>query len=361
MKILFITIGKEIVASSRTRVYQYIPYIEENNIGCRIISMNEISAKKGGLKIMEFMFKKSIIKIIKYLKIINYTRNFDILFIQKVLPPILIQKIITLFNKKIIFDFDDAIWALHPNDRRLYSKLKNLIKKLRLRHLIKVSKLVITLDNIFIKEYVEKYNKNILLLNTPVNCEVLIPKTNKRSKEIVIGWIGNPENTYYLKPLLGVFKEISRKYSNVVFKLVGSSKIGIVGINFKIKEWSLESEIEDLQSFDIGIMPLTDDEWSKGKGGYKLLQYMAVGIPCVASPIGINSKLVKEGVNGYLARTEEEWFKKLEHLIKHRKIRETMGIEGRKIVNEKYSLISNACRLIKAIKEVNFMDANFEG
>jgi len=119
-----------------------------------------------------------------------------------------------------------------------------------------------------------------------------------------------------------------------------------------IKEWGLDAEVGDLQDFDIGIMPLPNDEWSRGEGGYKLLQYMAVGIPCVASPVGINSALIKEGVNGYLANSEDQWYQKLEVLIKNRTLRESMGASGRNIVEERYSLEVSAPKLIEFIEKI---------
>ena len=111
--------------------------------------------------------------------------------------------------------------------------------------------------------------------------------------------------------------------------------------------------MENLQDFDIGIMPLADDEWSRGKGGYKLLQYMAIGIPCVASPVGTNNRIILEGINGFLSSSEDEWMKKLSLLIENSDLRYRMGIAGRKIAEENYSLkvaVPKMARILRLIK-----------
>jgi len=137
-----------------------------------------------------------------------------------------------------------------------------------------------------------------------------------------------------------------------VIELIGAANLTVKGANIRIKEWTLDTEVKNLQNFDVGIMPLLDNEWSRGKGGYKLLQYMAVGIPCVASPVGVNAKLIREGINGYLANSEDEWYKKLEVLIKNETLRESMGKNGRKIAETQYSFEVSVPKLIKLIKEV---------
>ena len=112
----------------------------------------------------------------------------------------------------------------------------------------------------------------------------------------------------------------------------------------------METEVADLQSFDIGIMPLPDNEWTRGKGGYKLLQYMAVGVPCVASPVGINKELIRDGENGFLATTEEEWYEKLSLLIDNPELRREMGRRGRAYVVRNHSFEAAAPKLISALK-----------
>jgi len=122
---------------------------------------------------------------------------------------------------------------------------------------------------------------------------------------------------------------------------------------FRQKSWSLDTEVADLQNFDIGIMPLPDNEWTRGKGGYKLLQYMAVGIPCIASPVGINMELIRDGENGFLAATEDQWYEKISLLTRDQELRKKMGMRGRDFVVKNYSFEVAAPKLISALRQLS--------
>ena len=345
MKVLFLTIGTETIASSRTRVYQYIPYLQQAGIWCIIIPMTNVT-KKSKFRMWE-LIKRKFNSGIRYFKIALFSIVYDVVFIQKVFLPIWIQNLIRKLNRNIIFDFDDAIWILHQTS----IDPNNAIRHLILSHMIGISKYVI-LENIYTKKFAMQFNKNIFMITGPIDSKRYFPKREKKNKNIVIGWIGSPPNTLYLKSVFSVFKRINKNYPDVVIELIGASNLKIESVNLVIKEWNFDTEVENLHHFDIGIMPLPDDEWSRGKGGYKLLQYMAIGIPCIASPVGINSTLIREGINGYLASSEDEWFEKLEILIKNRTLRKSMGANGRKIIEEKYSLKVAVPKLIKLIKKV---------
>lgn len=351
MKVLFLTTGTDITASTRVRVHQYFPYLERAGIQYFVICMSP-SIVRREFKILEF-FEKNFNKVMRYLKLVLLSIVCDIVFIQKVLLRSCVQNLIRILNKNIIFDFDDAIWISYKIPTLGDSAIctNSVQTRLRLSHIIRISKYVV-LTNDYIKAFAAQFNKNILVITGPINCTRYFPAKKSDSKNIVIGWISSPAHTFYLKPLFNVFKRISQNYPNIIIKLIGASDLAIDGVNLVIKKWTLNTEVKNLQDFDIGIMPLPDDERTRGKGGYKLLQYMALGIPCVASPVGINSTLIKEGLNGYLADSEDQWFEKLEMLIKDRGLRRSMGANGRKIVEEQYSLEVSAPKLIELTKKV---------
>jgi glycosyltransferase involved in cell wall biosynthesis len=150
--------------------------------------------------------------------------------------------------------------------------------------------------------------------------------------------------------LTNVFRKLQERY-HVEIKIVGDINISLENVKIVPEKWSYETEITQLQSFDIGIMPMTDDEWTKGKCGLKILQYMAVGLPCVCSPAGVNKEIVQDGVNGFLANSNEEWIEQLSLLIENPNLRKKLGIVGRKTVEERYSLKVNAPRLRQVIKK----------
>jgi glycosyltransferase involved in cell wall biosynthesis len=255
---------------------------------------------------------------------------YDIIFIQKVVTPTFVIKLfVRTFKKKIVFDFDDAIFI--PGFP--YSKTK-------LDRQIQLSDLII-IENLYNQEYVNKQgNNDTLIITGPIDCNRYHPAEKDSTKqEIVIGWIGSPAAQQFLDMLENVFTRLSSSYKNIIFRLIGGNKRDFYAAPcFGVRKWSLRTEVLDLQDFDIGIMSLPDNEETKGKGGYKLLQYMATGIPCVASPVGVNSELIIDGVNGFLAISEEEWHEKLLRLIKDKDLRKKMGQAGRRSVVENYSL-----------------------
>jgi len=348
-KILFLTARTEALASSRTRVYQYIPYLEKAGIQCFvIIMMRHPSVDKAKLKLWKFI-KLLFTGGIKYLRIVLLCIFCDVVFIQKTLLPIWRQNLIRLLNRNLIFDFDDAIYV----SSQIYPSISDAMNRRRLGHILQISRGVI-LENNYTKEFALQFNKNILMITGPIDCKRYFPKKKEKNKNITIGWIGSPGTTPFLEPLSDVFRKIARHYPNVVIKLIGASPLKRQGRNIQIVEWGLNSEVENLHDFDIGIMPLPDNELAKGKGGYKLLQYMAIGIPCVGSPVGINSVLIKEGVNGYFADSEEQWYDKLQMLINNRALRESMGSKGREIAEQRYSLQVSTPKLVQFIKKLGY-------
>jgi glycosyltransferase involved in cell wall biosynthesis len=139
---------------------------------------------------------------------------------------------------------------------------------------------------------------------------------------------------------------------NAIVTLIGSGFIELPGVSLRIIPWSEETEVEYLSSFDVGIMPLSDSLWARGKCGFKLIQYMASGLPVIASPVGVNKEIVNNGVNGFLPSSNEQWIESLERLYKDVDIRNKMGKFGRKIVENKYCTNVTESKLIHLLTEV---------
>ncbi|MDI6840028.1 MAG: glycosyltransferase family 4 protein [bacterium] len=362
MKILFLTFGPTVVASSRTRVFQYLPFFIKDKIKFKVITYNPSYGYTIPTVFLrrELVFKiaKSLYKRInnKYnffysffqtVRFLSYINRYDIIFIQKVLlPTSIIERIKNIYKKPIIFDFDDAIYAGKPYDKQKFDQQIPLYD-------------LIILENSFTKQYVNEFgNDNIIMITGPIDCNRYYSKVWTKKDKIIIGWIGSLSTQKYLTMLKNTFKRLNTTYKNLIFELIGAQNIDFDGVPIRLKRWSLDNEVKDLQNFDIGIAPLPDNEWTRGKGGYKLLQYMAIGIPCVASPVGINRELVKDGENGFLAETEDEWFKKLSILIESPELRRDMGIRGRDLVVKNYSLEVAAPKLISGLKQLVWKSYN---
>ncbi|UCE06300.1 MAG: glycosyltransferase family 4 protein [bacterium] len=357
MKILFLTCGPPVVASSRTRVFQYLPFFQREGIKYKVIINSTVLSNhlrqvchynSFVIKVIRFWLINLIRacdEIFSSFQLVRFTVLaffYDIIFIQKVLIPNFVLKLLAqIFKRKIVFDFDDAI----------YDHLK-FYKKRRFHQQLPIYNLLVV-ENTFTKEYVSRFtNSDILIITGPIDCKRYYPRCSVERGEVIVGWIGSPATQKYLTMFGGVFERLSRAYKNSTFEFVGAQKMNFNAERFRQKEWSLDTEVGDLQNFDIGIMPLPDNEWTRGKGGYKLLQYMAVGIPYVASPVGINKELIRNGENGFLATTEKEWYEMISLLIENPELRKDMGIKGRSYVVENYSFKVAAPKLISALKRL---------
>lgn len=356
MKILFLEPYPIEGPSSRYRVEQYIPYYENNNIRCVVrpfVSSRfyKILYKKG------FYFQKVLFFLqsaFKRLFDIFLAARSDIIFIHlEAFPfgPPVFEWIFSKLGKKIIYDLDDAIYLgiTSPSNRFLkYLKCPSKIKKI-----IRISNHIITC-NTYLGDYAKKYNQNVTVIHTSVDTEKFVPKFKNSKDPLIIGWIGSHSTAKYLLELKDVFSKLSAKYKFTV-KIIGAGegyKFEIPGVNIVQLDWNLKDEIAQFQSFDIGVYPLPENEWVKGKTGFKTIQYMSVGISCVASDVGVNKDIIENGVNGYLARTKEEWIKKLSNLIENHNLRTDIGLAGRKTVEEKFSVKVNACKYVEIVKKI---------
>ena len=198
----------------------------------------------------------------------------------------------------------------------------------------------VSAGNEFLATYAREYNSKVRIIPTTIDTENHHNSFIDYSlKTLTIGWTGTHTTLRYLLPLLPVFKSISEKY-NVQLMVISNENPHFDLVNFKFIQWKKESEIEDLKKISIGLMPLEMDQWSEGKCGFKGLQYMALGIPTVVSPVGVNTKIVEHGINGFLAKDLEEWKAYLEQLILNSELRERIGRNGREKVISEFSVLA---------------------
>ena len=329
MKILFLIQGTD-VAASRYRVLQYLPYLKEHGVQTTVSPF-----PKGFLK------KLSIFKS---------ARNFDILFIQRKRFSIPWLKYIRKNAKKIVYDFDDSV--MNRNSKAINPESK--IRVRMFKNMINISDHVIA-GNEYLKDNTLPYTKNITIIPSPIDMTSYTQKEYSENNDtLTLGWIGATGSIHYMEKMKPIFEALGKKHDNLRLRIVCDVFFDCKNITVDKKNWSEKDEVEDIKSFDIGLMPLMDDPWSHGKCGLKILQCLAVGVPVVCSPVGINKEIVEDGVHGLLARTPEEWIEKIEILINDHKLRERMGIEGRKKVIEHYSLDTNAPRMLKIFQQLTY-------
>lgn len=321
MKISFLIQGFN-VAASRYRVVQYIPFFKSHNI---YYDVRE--------------FPEGIRDWIEYLKSI---KSSDTVFVQRKRLPLPVLLYMKHSGKKVVYDFDDAVMFRNSLAENPYS----LRRGLSFRRMLKYTDMVIAGNN-FLKKEAEKYHGNVKVLPTPIDGERYTQKEYEKNAIVNIGWIGDHGSIHYMESYRDVWEELGKRYKNVMLTIICDTFIKTEYIKLNRVQWKYDTEVEELKKLDIGVMPLFNDLWSMGKCGYKIIQYMGVGIASVCTPVGINMDVVKDGVNGFWADTKKDWVEKLSILIENPDLRINMGKEGRKMVLEAYTVQACAPKLIK--------------
>jgi glycosyltransferase involved in cell wall biosynthesis len=339
IQMLVLTDGNIDNASSRIRAIQYIPYLQQQAIDVSLIP--RIPKKSYGLIYRYCLFP--LLKRWYYLKRIFSIRfrYWDIVFIQRTFIQERFLKLIKMRNTLILFDFDDAIY-FNPQKPSNRKKTEIMIRY--------ADEVIVSTE--FLKDFCLENRKNPVIIPSPVETDRIKPSVKSTDHMLTIGWMGSVWTTEFLKIVENPLKKLAKTYSFIFLTVGAKSDYKIEGIVHESKKWSFEEENNHIAEMDIGIMPLPDTEYTRSKGGYKLFQYMSGGIPCVASPVGINSHIIRPGVNGYLASTENEWFVQLEKLIIDPSLRSELGNNGRKDAIELYSKEVCFEKLLKSIGEL---------
>lgn len=323
-------------ASSRIRSFQYIPFFRKKGIEVDVQTLFNSQYLKE-LYSISSVSKVNILRCyIRRLYFLTKIFEYDLLIIEKELFPYfssITERLMKILAIKYVVDFDDAIFHNYDNNNNwlirsiLGKKIDVIMNKATL----------VTCGNDYLKTKAQKTKaKDIYLLPTVVDMTRYNLNLSKSNKKFIIGWIGSPSTMKYLEGLKKVFIDLN-KFIDFELYIIGGYSIGLNEIE-KIIEWKEETEVEELNKIDIGIMPLSNDIWEKGKCGYKLIQYMALGKPTVASPVGVNNKIVSHGNTGYLAINNSEWLKYIKLLALNESKRYSMGKKARLFINDNYTI-----------------------
>lgn len=342
-KILFVCpypIGQ--APSQRFRFEQYFTILEKNGYQHKIAPfLNEAAWEvlyhKGAF------FRKVLALINGFAKrklLLLKLREYAFIFIHReatpVGPPFFEWCVKYIWQKKIIYDFDDAIWLDDPQEK---GSLKAWIKwKSKVKYICKWSYKV-SCGNAFLAKFASEYNKNVIINPTTIDTAYhRASMSAKNGKMPTIGWTGTHSTLIYLQPLLVVLEKVLVQYP-FRLRIIANKKPSWHFKTLDFKYWNKNSEIDDLNEIDIGLMPLTEDNWSRGKCGFKALQFMALSIPVVASPVGVNAEIIPNG--GYLAKTMEEWEFFLIKLLENESLRNQLGEGGRTFIENNFSVSAN--------------------
>jgi glycosyltransferase involved in cell wall biosynthesis len=341
MRICALTLYGPLAASTRQRFLQYAPHLKHAGIAMEVIPLlgDAYVANIGSGRKADF--KHLIATYAKRIHMLLTRRDFDLLWVHiELFPylPFIFERLAFVPKVPIVVDMDDAFFHRydnHPNSavrRMLGNKFASLFSRVA----------GCTAGNAYLNDYMSRYCDNTIILPTVVDTNVYKPAEHEAdsNERPIIGWLGSPTTWQNVEPIVPVILKCDAD-----FHVIGANGGAAIGSGITSIAWSEASEVPELQRMDIGIMPLIDLPFQRGKCGYKLIQYMACGIPVVASPVGVNSEIVAHGKNGFVASSDAEWADALGILLSNGDLRQEMGKIGRLIIEERYSLKVQHARL----------------
>lgn len=352
MNVSYFAKSSEIGPSSRYRIFQYLPWFEASGFQVavkplfRAAYFHMLGWTYGWQRMIGRAVYATWRFLVRALDVVS-SGKADLIVVEGPLFPyagVMVERWLAK-RTPLIVELDDAIY-LTPGQEKVIPALLELSAGA-------------IMGNETLATYARAFARNVHVIPTVVDTTRFTPKENgpasvERSDTAVlrIVWMGLDYNLPHLTWLTPVLKRLQAEY-HVQVRVVCGTAPRWDGVEIEYCRWSYETEVDLLRGSDIGIMPLQDTEWSKGKCGLKLLQYMSVGLPVVASPIGVNCQILRDGVNGFLASTEDEWYSALATLCRHGDVRERVGKEARRTVIDEYSLAIWGPRLVACYRELS--------
>jgi glycosyltransferase involved in cell wall biosynthesis len=278
--------------------------------------------------------------------------NYDVVFIHREAsplgPPVFEWLIAKVFGKKYIYDFDDAVWLPNTSSANaVAAKIKWHSKTASIcRWAFRCS-----CGNDFLADYARKFNRNVVVNPTTIDMEHHHNKTKNQSDlPVAIGWTGTHTTMKYLDEIVPVLQALEKEI-DFTFVVISNKPPEFQLKGLQYVQWKKETEVEDLLRFHIGIMPLTDDDWSRGKCGFKALQYMSLGIPAIVSPVGVNTTIVDDGENGFICNTLAAWKKAIADLLLDNELRKHLSLKSIDKIKRKYSVEANTENFLSLFKD----------
>lgn len=328
MKVAFLTTRQE-KPSYRYRVEQFLPYLRAHGVTCDTFFIPAAGVKRW--------------------RLFRSLDSYDVVFLQKKLLRLLDLFVLRSAARKLIYDVDDALMYKERDSRVVLS----VRRRRRLRATVRMSDLVLA-GNDFLCSWAANYARDVFCFRTVVDTERYRPVNRGENAPLVIGWSGSRSTNGYLNMVLPALAGLSGQYS-IKLCMVSDTREGIDmglcgGMETEFCKWDSSTEVGRLQSFDVGLMPLPDNEWTRGKCALKALLYMACGVPAVCSALGAVRDIITDGDNGILVEQEGEWHEKIERLLKDGPLRRRVTENGRETVVKLHSVAVAAPRLLTILQ-----------
>lgn len=323
---------------------QYIPYLEAK--GVQVVLFPFYSVKSYDILYWKgHTVQKALFILIDFLRrflLLFRLRHYDKILVQRGIAPlgpaVFEFMIAKLLRKPIIYDFDDAIWM--PSEQGTSRAINRIKCYGKVKWICRWAESVVT-GNDYLAKYARSYNRNVTVVPTVVDTHRFKPPEHKvppkRSQRITIGWTGSHTTAKYVKEILPALEQLSKKI-DYTFLFISNQPPNYYIPNLKYIPWNSDTEVDDLSTIDIGIMPLVDSQWAKGKCGFKAIQYMALCKPTVVSPVGVNAEIVRHGLDGIHCRSIQDWVKALYLLSNDNHKRVQMGLAARQRIDKVYSV-----------------------
>jgi len=283
--------------------------------------------------------------------VISSARRYDAVYVFReaaLLGPPIFEWLIKRARVPMVFDFDDAIFVSYRSPSNGYlSYLKFAAKTKTICRLASH----VMVGNPYLADYARQFNPRVSLIPTTIDTGKYEVRRDQAADVPVVGWTGSFSTVQHLDTLSGPLQSLAQK-ERFRLRVIGTPEYTLEGVDVEAMPWRSGTEVDDLRPVDVGVMPLPDDAWSKGKCGLKALQFMALGIPVICSPVGVNTDIIQDGENGFIARTPEDWVEKLRLLLRSVELRTRLGLAGRATVEKTYSAIAQAPRVYEVLESI---------
>jgi glycosyltransferase involved in cell wall biosynthesis len=341
MKILFLTSGR-IAPATRFRVLPYLPYLRRAGHHC--VVRHSHPPKYEHYPWLGWRLSQRARRAVRQLNLGEaWLRRFDVVYVERELfddDSAALEERFRRIAPALVLDVDDAVFLRHPDKYAALARMADTV----------------IAGNAALADYTRPLNPRVTVAPTSVDLDryqPAAPRVIVPGSPIVIGWTGTSSNLHHLQLVAGPLRQLAERHS-LELRVIADDPAPRERIDFgplpvRFRRWSPQSEIADLAACHIGIMPLADAQWERYKCGLKLIQYLALALPAVASPVGVNSTIVAHGENGLLATSEEEWYDALDRLITDCALREQLGRAGRTTVEGGYSVQANYPKLLEAL------------
>jgi glycosyltransferase involved in cell wall biosynthesis len=342
--IFLVPFPEGVAASQRMRIEQFLPDLEA--AGFRWKTLSFLSRKGWRVLYQQGKILEQIVSFLSgYLRRIVHLFQMlpaDFVFVQResspLGPPLLLWIVAKIFRKRIMYDFDDAVWVpVRIGERRWVNWFKAHWK---VHYIIRWAHKV-SVGNRYLEEHARQFNPAVVRIPTVVDMEGRYHRMKEHTDlpVPVVGWIGSHSTLVYLKEILPILQRLEEE-RHFNFLVIADRNPELPLRGFQFQPWSADTEVDGILRMDIGVMPMFTDAWSEGKCGFKLIQYLAVGVPALGAPIGVNKEIIRPGVNGYLCGNNHEWETRLRELLDDWQLRSRMGSAGKEYMERSFSVAS---------------------